>query len=393
MYAALRRLRLSRRYGSFVLGPVSSTVLTSVIFMALPWSSLAGRHDGGAGRGSAGRRCVHRTSRDATFTARSWFHPVMTSPWPVRFVLLAAIWGMSFVFIRLGVESFEPLQVAFGRLALGAITLSTILLLRHERLPRARRTWGHLVVAAFFMNAAPFTLFAYGEQRVPSALAGIWNATTPLLALPVVVALLPDERVTSWRLGGLFIGFFGVLTVLGAWTGAVASDGGTDLVGDAMCIAAAGCYAIGYPYARRFLSSTGHTPVVLSTSQILVAVVEVGIVTVLFTRPPTEVQPQSVAAVIALGVLGTGIAYILNYSLLRDAGATITTTVTYLLPIVAVIAGVVLLDEPLTWNEPLGAAIIIGGAVLAQGRPSWFGRRSRSTADPERPPDADTMAA
>jgi drug/metabolite transporter (DMT)-like permease len=133
---------------------------------------------------------------------------------------------------------------------------------------------------------------------------------------------------------------------------------------------------------------------VLSTSQILVATVEVGIVAALFTHPPANVQPQSVAAVVALGALGTGIAYILNYSLLRDAGATITTTVTYLLPIVAVIAGVVLLNEPLTWNEPVGAAIIIAGAVIAQGRPSWLGRRATAASpDPERPPDADTMAA
>jgi drug/metabolite transporter (DMT)-like permease len=300
----------------------------------------------------------------------------MRTTWPVRFAILAGIWGLSFVFIRLGDESFAPLQVAAGRLFFGALTLTTILVLRRERLPRERRTWAHLIFGAVFMNVAPFILFAYGEERVPSFLAGIWNATTPILTLPVAWVLLPDERATPSRIAGFATGFLGVLVVLGAWNG-FGADSGNDLLGDAMCVAAAACYAVGFPYARRFLSSTGHSPVVLSTAQIQVAAVEAGVLALLFTGPPTNVRADSIVAVIALGAFGTGIAYILNYSVIRDAGATVATTVTYLLPIVSVVAGVLLLDEPLTWNEPVGAAVIILGALLAQGRLRWVGNRLR----------------
>jgi drug/metabolite transporter (DMT)-like permease len=283
------------------------------------------------------------------------------------------------VFIKLGVESFEPLQVAFGRMAFGATTLVTILSLRRERLPRDRRTWGLVAIAAIFMNVVPFTLFAYGEQRIPSALAGIWNATSPLFTLPLAVVVLPDERATPSRVAGLLIGFTGVFVVLGAWQ----AIEGNDLIGDAMCIGAAACYAVGWPYARRFLSNAGHSPVVLSTAQILVATLEIGILALLFSGPPASVRLDSVLALVALGSLGTGVAYILNYSVIRDAGATVASTVTYLLPIVSVLAGIAFLGETLTWNEPLGAAIIIFGALLVQDR---LGPLRRQRAQPDRMP-------
>src|SRR5258706_8869464 len=116
--------------------------------------------------------------------------PLRSIPWPVRFVALAAIWGLSFVFIKLGVASFAPLQVAALRLAFGAVTLLALIALTGDRLPKRRTTWMHLIVRAGFINVGPFALFAYGEQRVPSALAGIWNATTPLMTLPVALLLL-----------------------------------------------------------------------------------------------------------------------------------------------------------------------------------------------------------
>src|SRR5689334_8089957 len=192
--------------------------------------------------------------------------PLRGVPWPARFVALAAIWGLSFVFIKVGLESFAPLQVATLRLAFGAATLVSLVALTGDRLPRARRTWGHLLFATIFMNVAPFALFAYGEQRVSSLLAGIWNATTPLLSIPVIVALLPNERLTGTRVAGLIVGFAGVLVVLGVWNGL----GEHDLLGDALCLGAAACYAIGFPYARRFLAMSGDSPVSLAAGQTLI---------------------------------------------------------------------------------------------------------------------------
>ena len=285
-------------------------------------------------------------------------------PWPLRFLALAGIWGLSFVFIKLGVESFAPLQVAALRLAIGAATLLAILVITSDHLPRRRRTWMHLALGAVFMNVAPFALFAYGEQRIPSLLAGIWNATTPLMTLPAAVLLLQTEHATRSRVAGLMIGFLGVLVVLGAWQGV----GAHDVAGDLMCLGAAACYGVGFPYARRFLAMSGDSPVSLASGQILTGAIEAGILAVLFTAPPTAVRTDGVLALLALGALGTGIAYILSYSILRDAGATVVSSVTFLLPVVSVIAGVLILGETLEWNQPVGAVIVVIGALIIQDR-------------------------
>jgi len=301
-------------------------------------------------------------------------------PWPARFVALATIWGLSFLFIKVAVQTFAPFQVTALRMTFGAVTLLAILVVTGDRLPRGRRTWGHLAFGALFMNVAPFTLFAFGVQLVPSLVAGIWNATTPLMALPVAVLLLQDERATRSRVAGLVIGFVGVLVVLGAWNGFEAHE----VAGDVMCLAAAACYGVGFPYARRFLAMGGNSPVSLATGQILMGAVEASILAIVFTSPPGDVQPEAIGSLLALGALGTGVAYILSYSILRDAGATVVSTVTYLLPVVAVIAGVTLLGETLTWNEPVGGAIIILGALLTQGRIVRAGRAAGRRLRPRR---------
>jgi drug/metabolite transporter (DMT)-like permease len=189
--------------------------------------------------------------------------------------------------------------------------------------------------------------------------------------------LLPNERLTGRRIAGLLLGFGGVLVVLGVWNGL----GEHDLLGDALCLGAAACYAVGFPYARRFLAMSGDSPASLAAGQTLIGTVEAGLLAVLLTAPPASIGIEPVLALLALGALGTGIAYILNWSILRDAGATIATTVTYALPIVSVAAGVILLGETLTWNEPLGAVVIILGALLTQGQlaraGSIVGRRLR----------------
>src|ERR1700681_3688814 len=119
--------------------------------------------------------------------------PAVLVRWPSRLVLLAAIWGMSFLFIKVGDEALAPLQVALGRTMFGAATLLLILAIRRESLPRDIRVWLHLAVAAVLLNVIPFSLFAFGETRTTSVLAGIWNATTPLCTLPIAMLTLSDE--------------------------------------------------------------------------------------------------------------------------------------------------------------------------------------------------------
>ena len=127
----------------------------------------------------------------------------------------------------MGTEGFAPLQVTLGRVAFGALVLLAMLVIKRERLPRSPRTWAHLTVAAFFLNALPFSLFAYAELTIPSTLAGICNATSPLWGMALSVVALSEDRPSRRRVAGLGIGFLGVLTVLGAWQG----FSGTDLGG------------------------------------------------------------------------------------------------------------------------------------------------------------------
>src|SRR5690606_7312191 len=146
------------------------------------------------------------------------------------FGVLAMIWGTSFLFIKVGVRELHPAYVTLTRVALGAVTILILLAVLRQKLPRSPRIWAHLAVAGAIGVALPFTLYGYGEQRVPSLLAGIWNATTPLATLPLAVLLFRTERFTARKLLGLAIGFAGVLVVLGVWTGV----GGSALTGQLM---------------------------------------------------------------------------------------------------------------------------------------------------------------
>jgi drug/metabolite transporter (DMT)-like permease len=283
------------------------------------------------------------------------------TPWTLRFVLLAAAWGSTFLFIKVGDEALAPLQVSLGRMLVGTATLLAILGLRAERLPTGARLWGQLVIAAILLNVAPFTLFAYGEQHVSSVLAGIWNATVPLFTLPLAVLVLADEHASVRRLAGLAIGFAGVLTVLGVWNGV----GATSFAGNLLCLGAAASYGLGFPYARRYLARRPEGPVALATAQLICGTVILAILTPLFTSAPHALAAKHLLSVLALGVFGTGLTFMLNYSLIRDVGATVTSTVAYVMPIVSTLLGVALLGEPLRWYEPVGALIIVCGAALS----------------------------
>jgi len=286
------------------------------------------------------------------------------TPWQARLVLLAAIWGTSFLFIKVGDEALAPLQVALARNVLGGVIRLLILGWRREGLPRAGRIWLHLAVAAFLFNVLPFVLFAYGETRTTSVLAGIWNATTPLFTLPLAALVLPAMRPGRSQVAGVGIGFIGVLIVLGVWRG----FGGSAFAGNIACLGAALCYGLAYPYTRRNLSGRLESTIALAAGQVLCGVVELGVVTPFVTSMPSSLPLKVTGSLLALGMLGTGIAYVLNYSIIRDAGPTAASTVTYLVPLVSTAVGVAVLGEPLAWYEPVGALVVILGVAVSQGR-------------------------
>ncbi|MFE0089348.1 DMT family transporter [Streptomyces sp. NPDC058991] len=295
--------------------------------------------------------------------------------WRLRFAVLALIWGFSFLLIKVGTEGFAPFQVTFGRLFFGTAVLAAVMAVRREGLPRGVRTWAHLTVAAFFLNALPFSLFAYAELTIPSTLAGICNATSPLWGMALSLVALSEDRPTRRRVAGLGIGFIGVLTVLGAWQG----FSGLDVGGTAMALLAALSYPVGWIYVRRTLAGSSHSHLSLTGAQLMLATLQLALVTPLFTTVPASFPLVPLLAVVALGTLGTGIAMLLQYGLVAEVGPTTATMVTYFIPVIATAAGVTLLDERLGWNTPLGALIVLVGAALTQNgsgaRPAGRGAR------------------
>ncbi|MFH8735260.1 MULTISPECIES: DMT family transporter [unclassified Streptomyces] len=294
--------------------------------------------------------------------------------WRVRFGVLSLIWGFSFLLIKVGTEGYAPFQVTLGRLAFGTAVLAVAMAVKRERLPRGLRTWGHIAVAALLLNSLPFSLFAFSEQTIPSTLAGICNATSPLWGMALSLVALSEDRPTRRRVAGLGIGFLGVLTVLGVWQG----FHGLDLAGTAMALLASLSYPVGWIYLRRTLAGTGHSNLSLSGAQLLMATVQLAVVTPLFTTLPAHLPVVPLLAIVALGALGTGLAFLIQYGLVAEVGPTTAQMVTYFIPVIATAAGVALLGESLTWSTPIGAVIVLAGAALTQSR----ARTPRRSAQP-----------
>lgn len=284
--------------------------------------------------------------------------------WKIQFLSIAAIWGASFLFIKVLDRHWPAVWVAFGRIGLGAVTLVGLVLARGERFPRDRRLWLHSLVVGILFNDVPFTLFAFGEKHVSSILAGLWNATTPLWVLVALLVAFTEERPTRGRLLGMAVGFAGVAMLLGPWRGL----GGGTLIGHLACAGGAVCYGLGFPYTRRYLASRAESGVVLSACQLICATVLLGPFLALADTPSAHIGAGGWGSLLALGVLGSGVAYALNYAVVRARGSAVASTVTYVIPVVSTVLGAIVLGETLHWNQPAGAAILLAGIALSQGR-------------------------
>lgn len=291
-------------------------------------------------------------------------------------VLLALIWGLNFLEIRVAALAISPVLVTLGRLVLGSTTVLGVLIATGQRLPRGVRVWAHIAVAAVLLNSVPYTLFAWGETQVSSLLAGILNAITPLMTVAAATAFLPEERLRPGRLGGFAIGLAGVVLIVDPFGGIAGPPPGGVLA----LLAATACYGLGYVYVRRNLAKGVDSPVALAAAQMLSATVQVALVAPFVARVPAHVSVTALVALAALGVVGTGIGYILQYAIVLAKSATTSSLVLYLTPIVSTVAGVLLLGERLTWSEPVGAVVILLGVTLAQGGAPILLRRTRAVA-------------
>jgi drug/metabolite transporter (DMT)-like permease len=282
--------------------------------------------------------------------------------WPIQFLLLGLMWGGSFMFIKVEVDAgIHPVHVALLRCVVGGATLFAILLLTRDRLPE-RGVWKHLAVMAVLSNTLPFVLFAYGETEVSSLLAGIINATVPLLTLMFSLALLPDERPTAQKLLGIAVGFAGVVVVLTPWEGL----GAGSLLGALACLGATVCYGLSFPYLRRHLTGRPETGVAISATQVAIGGVMLLPFAFLGSLPEQTPGLEVWLSILALGALGTGVAYVLMFNIVQEAGAQTGSMITYLVPVFAVILGVAVLGEEISWHEPAGGAVILAGVAISR---------------------------
>lgn len=287
--------------------------------------------------------------------------------WLPAYLALALIWGCSFLFIEVGLESFTPMGVTFGRITIGLVTVLLLSLFTRIRLP-PRWSWGPLFIASLLWVGIPWTLFPIAQTMVTSSLAGIINAVTPLMTLLAIMIAFREERPSRARIIGLFVGFLGILVVVGVWN---IREDASSLPGIGLLLIAVACYGIGFPFARRYL--TGLTareplhPLSLATGLLVWGAIVTAPVIAVTGVNEAPIHLTSVLSVVALGALGSGIAYALNFFVTQNADATTASTVTYLTPLVAIIVGALVLAEPVSWNQIVGGGLVILGAGIAQG--------------------------
>ncbi len=285
------------------------------------------------------------------------------------FIALGFMWGSSYFFIKIGVEAgLPPLTLVASRLFFGFLVLVTVVAIAREPLPRSPRQYGHLLVMSVVNIVLPFFLITWGEQSIDSALAAILNATVPLFVIVIAPLFLPDEHVTLNRVVGLAVGFAGVLVLFAPDLGVLE---GNNLLGWLALIGSSVSYALGNVYAKR--NVTGLRPMIPALFQVTFALAISAVLALVIERPigRVPVTRDSLFAVVWLGVLGSGFAYLLYFRILRDWGATRTSLVAYLLPVFGIALGV-LLNEPVTPNRILGTLLIIGGVALVNSR---YGKR------------------
>lgn len=313
------------------------------------------------------------------------------------FVGLTLAWGASFLFIKIGLnEGLEPFTLVAWRMSLATLFLTAVLLASHGRIPRAPGALPKVALLGLLNVALPALLLTWGTQSIPSALASILNGLQPLFAIVLAALVLHDEPITLNRLTGLLVGFGGAVLLVSPNLGETRPGvSATDaLLGEVAVILAAASYAAAAVYARRYVTParlvidpvTGPRRATSAEIALVQAVtaclIGVGMAATLegpgngpAILPPT---PAAWLAVLWLGILGSGVAYLLFFGIMRAWGATRTTLVTYALPVMGIALGVIVLDERLHAEEVVGAALVLVGLVLAsssRGGRILFARR------------------
>jgi drug/metabolite transporter (DMT)-like permease len=297
------------------------------------------------------------------------------------FLALGFFWGSSYLFIKIGVDhGLQPFTLIMFRLLIGFALLASVVAVAREPLPREPRMYGHLFVMGVINIAIPFGLITFAERipSIDSSLASVINSAVPLFVIVIAALFLKGETVTVNRLVGLVVGFVGVAILVGL---DVTDLGSANAVGELALIGATVSYAIGNVYAKAHVH--GLRPMIPALFQVFFGLLVTGTLAFATERPLAVAwQPEAIFAVVWLGLLGSGVAYLSYFRILQHWGATRTSMVAYLLPVYGIVLGALVLAEPIAPSTLLGAILVIGGIAIVNAR-IWtrplFVRRSAAT--------------
>ena len=295
------------------------------------------------------------------------------------FFALGFFWGSSYLFIKIGVQTVTPFTLIAGRLLVGSLLLVVALRLSRATLPRDPRMYGHLFVMSLINIVIPFSLITWGETTIDSGLAAILTSTVPLFTIVLAALFLVDEPMRVNRVVGLAIGFIGVVAITAPSLDPSARG---DLPGEIALILAAISYAAGNVYARR--NVRGLKPIIPPFFQVFFAFLVTGVLAVVFENPlAIDYQPSSIFSILWLGLLGSGLAYLVFFRLLAAWGSTRSSLVAYLLPVVGIVLGAIVLGETVAPEVILGTALVVGGIAATnsrRGQRRLFGRGDEAAA-------------
>jgi drug/metabolite transporter (DMT)-like permease len=280
---------------------------------------------------------------------------------------LSVLWGGSFFFVGVAVGELPPLTIVLARVGIASLALWCLLAVTRTRIPRGATVWAASFGMGLLNNAIPFALIVWGQQHIASGLAAILNATTPLFTVLVAHALTEDEKLTAGRAAGVLLGFAGVVVMLGP---ELPGGFGTALAAQLACLGAALSYALAGVFGRRF-HRMGIPPLATAAGQVTATSAMLLPAALLLDAPWTLAPPApgTWAALAGLGVLSTGLAYLLYFRILAVTGATNLLLVTLLIPVSAVLLGVLFLGERFVPGHAAGMALIGLGLGAIDGRP------------------------
>ena len=290
--------------------------------------------------------------------------------WLPGFIALGIVWGSSFLFIKWGLESLTSIGIAFGRGLIGGTTLLIYSAMTKSKLPNKAKDWFHLAVLALLLNAVPGYLFAFGEQHVSSVMAGLLNATTPLMTGIVISFAFKEQRINKDQSLGILLGFLGIASLTGAFSGLSKNS----TVGVVALLGATLCYGISFPYSKRYIGAMSYSSTTLATAQVCSSAILLSPFALFIGIKRAPFTSHAIWGILLLGVLGTGVAYIWNFRNVRIAGSAIASTVTYITPLVATVLGIWFLDEPFGVHQIFGGVLVLLSAALVQKRIHLFNR-------------------